>query len=165
MRMWVWSLASLSGLGISAASCSVHHRCGWVLVLPWRQYRLPSGICSSDSTPSLGTSIRFKCSHKKKKKITCFSFVGDFEILLKGWFILFLFLFLYIYILFSTAQHGDPVTHTCILSFFSHYMLHHNWLDRVPSATQQGLIANPSQRQILDFLMVIFTLFLLLRKG
>ena len=32
---------------------------------------------------------------------------------------------------FSTVQHGDPVTHTCIHSFFSH----HKWLDIVPSAT------------------------------
>ena len=55
-------------------------------------------------------------------------------------------LFLYIYI-FSTAQHGDPVTHTCIHSFFSHYIFHHNWLGRVPSATQQDPTANPSWRQ------------------
>ena len=48
---------------------------------------------------------------------------------------------------FSTVQHGDPVTHTCIHSFFSHYMFHHKWPDRVPSATQQDPIADPSQRQ------------------
>ena len=47
----------------------------------------------------------------------------------------------------SSVQHGDPVTNTCI-HFFSHIiMLHHKWLDRVPSATQQDLIANPFQRQ------------------
>ena len=34
-----------------------------------------------------------------------------------------------------------------IYIFFSHYMFHHKWLDRVPSATQQDHIANPSQRQ------------------
>ena len=33
---------------------------------------------------------------------------------------------------FSTVQHGDPVTHTCI-HFFSHViMLHLKWLDIVP---------------------------------
>ena len=37
-------------------------------------------------------------------------------------------------------------THAYIL--FSHIiMLHHKWLDIVPSATQQDLIANPFQRQ------------------
>ena len=45
--------------------------------------------------------------------------------------------FLTFYYFFSTVQHSDPVTHTCIQSFFSHYMFHHKWLDRVPSATQQ----------------------------
>jgi len=37
----------------------------------------------------------------------------------------FLIIYLYIYI-FSTVQHGDPVTHTSIHSFFSHFMFHHN---------------------------------------
>ena len=59
---------------------------------------------------------------------------------------IYFFKFLYIYI-FSTAQHGDPVTHTCIYSFFSHYVFHRNWLDRVPSATEQDPVVNPSQRQ------------------
>ena len=45
---------------------------------------------------------------------------------------------------FSTVQHGDPVTHTCINSFFSHYEFHHKRLDRVPRATQQDPIADPS---------------------
>ena len=41
---------------------------------------------------------------------------------------------------------GDPGTHTCIHS--SHIiMLHHTWLDIVPGATQQDLIAHPFQRQ------------------
>ena len=35
-------------------------------------------------------------------------------------FFIFLLLFLQ-YNFFSTVQHGDPVTHTCINSFFSHY--------------------------------------------
>ena len=49
---------------------------------------------------------------------------------------------------FSSLPLGNPVTHTCIHSFFSHIiMLHHKWLDRGPSATQQDLIANPLQRQ------------------
>ena len=59
----------------------------------------------------------------------------------------FFFFLSYIYIFFSTVQRGDPVTHTYIHSFFSHYMFHHNWLDRVPSATQQDPITNPFQRQ------------------
>ena len=45
------------------------------------------------------------------------------------------FFFLLCMYFFPTAQHGEPVTHTCIHSFFSHYVFHHNWLDRVPSAT------------------------------
>ena len=60
-------------------------------------------------------------------------------------FYLFIFIiYLYIYI-FSTVQHGDPVTHT-LHCFFSHYMFHHKWLDRVPRDKQQDPIANPSQR-------------------
>ena len=51
------------------------------------------------------------------------------------------------YIFFSTVQHGDLVTLICIHSFLWHYMSHHKWLDRVPSATQQDSIAIPSQRQ------------------
>ena len=46
--------------------------------------------------------------------------------------ILFIYLFIYLFILvvincyfpntfLSTVQHGDPVTHTCMHSFFSHY--------------------------------------------
>ena len=68
-----------------------------------------------------------------------------------GWLKFFLeynfFKIIYIYIFFSTVQHGDPVTYTCIHSYFSHYVFHHKWLDRVPSATQQDPIANPSWRQ------------------
>ena len=52
----------------------------------------------------------------------------------------------FIYV-FPTVQHGDPVRLTCIHSFFSHYVFHHKWLDRVPSDTQQDPIANPSWRQ------------------
>ena len=51
-------------------------------------------------------------------------------------------------IIFSTVQHGDPVTHTCIHSFFSPIVMpHHKRLDRVPIATEQDLTANPFQRQ------------------
>ena len=59
--------------------------------------------------------------------------------------------FIYMYI-FSTVQRDDPVTHTCIHSFFltlrvpsilffSHYVFHRKWLSRIPSATQQDPIA------------------------
>ena len=38
--------------------------------------------------------------------------------------------------------------HIHVYILFSHIiMLHHKWLDIVPSATQQDLIANPFQRQ------------------
>ena len=41
MRMWVRSLASLSGLGSGVAmSCGVGHRCSLVPVLLWLQCRL-----------------------------------------------------------------------------------------------------------------------------
>jgi len=46
---------------------------------------------------------------------------------------------------FSTVQQGDQVIHVYIL--FSYIiMIHHKWLDMVPSATQQDLIAYPFQR-------------------
>ena len=48
---------------------------------------------------------------------------------------------------FSTLQQGDPVTHTYIHSFSHIIMLHHKWLDIVPSGIQQHLIAYPFQRQ------------------
>ena len=67
MRMWVQSLASLSGLRVQ--------RC----LEPWcrlqMQFRshvavavVKAGSCSSDSTLSLGTSICQGCGSKKKKK-------------------------------------------------------------------------------------------------
>ena len=65
MRTWVWSLASLSGLGIR---CSGELWCR-------SQTRLQSGIAvavadsySSDSTPSLGTSTCFRHGPKKTNK-------------------------------------------------------------------------------------------------
>ena len=73
-------------------------------------------------------------------------------ILFHGWVvfhcvcILHLFLFLYIYIFLLHIMVTQLHIHVYIL-FFSHYVLHHNWLDRVPSATQQDPIANPSQKQ------------------
>ena len=57
MRLWVWSLALLS-----AMSCGVGCRPGSGLWL-WR-----IGSCSSDLTPSLGTSICCGCSPKKRGK-------------------------------------------------------------------------------------------------
>ena len=38
---------------------------------------------------------------------------------------LYKYIYVYIYIFFPTVQHGDPVTHTGIPSFCSHYMFHH----------------------------------------
>ena len=67
MRMWIWSLALLRGLRI--------HRCHelWCRSQTWLRSGIDvavayAGSCSSDSTPSLGTSMSWGCSLKKKKK-------------------------------------------------------------------------------------------------
>ena len=69
MRLWVQSLALLSGLRIQ--------RCGelWQKLPTWLGSGLAvavamavAGSCSSDSTHCLGTSICHTCSPKKKKK-------------------------------------------------------------------------------------------------
>ena len=72
MRMWVQSLAVLSGLGsIIAVICATG------LQVYRSQTQLRSGTVvavaevngySSDSTPSLGTSICLGCSLKKQEK-------------------------------------------------------------------------------------------------
>ena len=67
IRMHVQSLASLSGLRIH---CCPKLRCrsqtwlrsGVAMAVVW------AGSCSSDSTPSLGTSICHGCGPKKEKK-------------------------------------------------------------------------------------------------
>ena len=49
---------------------------------------------------------------------------------------------------FSTLQQGEPVTNIHVYIIFSHIItLHHMWLDIVPSAIHQDLIAYPFQRQ------------------
>ena len=51
---------------------------------------------------------------------------------------------------FSTVHQSDPATHIYTHSFshiISFIMLHHKWLDIVPSAIQQDLIAYPLQMQ------------------
>ena len=63
MRMWVWSLALLSGLRIRQCHelwCRSQMRLGAGVAV--------AGSCSSNSTLSLGTSIYCKCGPKKKKK-------------------------------------------------------------------------------------------------
>ena len=61
VRMWVLSLALLSGLrSYVDVSCSVARTCGWYLVWLWRR----PGSCSSSLTPSLGTSM---CGPKTKR--------------------------------------------------------------------------------------------------
>ena len=63
MRMWVQSLASLSGLGISLAmNCGIGHRCHSDPSLLWLW------DCHPNSTISLGISICHRCSPEKKKK-------------------------------------------------------------------------------------------------
>ena len=68
MRMQVWSLASLSGLR-SWCCCKLWHRlrCRCSLDLAFLAMAWACS-CRSDSTPSLGTSICRRCSHKKKER-------------------------------------------------------------------------------------------------
>ena len=72
MRLWVWSLASLSGLR--------SRRCRelWCRSQTWLGSSIAVAVvqaccCSSDLTPSLGTSICRRCGPKKKKKKEEFS--------------------------------------------------------------------------------------------
>ena len=65
--MWVWTLASLTGLRIRhCVSCGVGHRHGSVLTLLWLWCKLAAAALIR--TPSLRTSIYLRCSHKKRKK-------------------------------------------------------------------------------------------------
>ena len=65
MRMWDRSLASLNGLRI----WHCHElECRSQTPLDSRVAVTQAGSYSSDSTPSLGTSIRCRCGPKKKKK-------------------------------------------------------------------------------------------------
>ena len=65
MRMRVWSLASLSGLR-NWRRCELW--CSWQMRLRCHiaMAVVPAGSCSSDSTPSLGTSICSRCGPKKQ---------------------------------------------------------------------------------------------------
>ena len=67
-----------------------------------------------------------------------FFFLNGFYFFHQSWFTVFC--------QFSTIQQGDPVRHTCIHSFSHIIMLHHKWLDTVPSALQRDLVAYPFQR-------------------
>ena len=58
----------------------------------------------------------------------------------------FISLYIYIYIFFFLLHSMVTQLHIHVYILFSH-VFHHNRLDRVPSATQQDAIANPSQRQ------------------
>ena len=67
MRMQVQSLASLSGSGTWCCHelwCRSQTRLGSRVAVAMVQ----AGSCSSNSTPSLGTSMCLKCSPKKEKK-------------------------------------------------------------------------------------------------
>ena len=74
MRMGVWSWTLLTGLTRiwRCLSCSIGHGCGsgsgLAVGVAW------VGSCSSNSTPSLGTSVCCRCSCKKKNKIASSSF-------------------------------------------------------------------------------------------
>ena len=69
MKMWVWSLALLSGSGMwhcCEMRCRSQMQLGsWdALAVAVEQ----AGSCSSDSFPSLGTSICHRCGTKKQSK-------------------------------------------------------------------------------------------------
>ena len=70
MRMWVPPLVSLSGLRIWVCRELLHRWQMW-LRSDGAVAAVEAGSCSSDSTPSLGTSICRRCSSEKKtfKKI------------------------------------------------------------------------------------------------
>ena len=67
-----------------------------------------------------------KCvlAYNKNVLFIFFNFLNDFYFFHCSWFIVFYQLWLFfspIHYFFSIVQHGDPNTHTCIYSFFSHY--------------------------------------------
>jgi len=67
MRIWVQSLALLSGLRIRCCCelwCRLQIWLGSYIAMAMVQ----AGNCSSDLTPSLGTSICLRCDPKKQKK-------------------------------------------------------------------------------------------------
>ena len=72
MRMWVQSLASLSGLGHSiAVVCGIGHRCGWDLTLLWLWSR-PAAvdlIQPLDWELPCAMSVALKKKERKKKKL------------------------------------------------------------------------------------------------
>ena len=68
IRIWVQSLASLSGLRVQR-SCELWCRSQTQLGARVAVAVLWASSCSSDSTPSLGTSLCLGCSPKGKKKL------------------------------------------------------------------------------------------------
>ena len=82
-------------------------------------------------------------SHRQKFSdiinLTNVLFFKDFYFFHDSWFRIVLSIFY--------CTQGDPITHTYIHSFFLIIMLHHKWLDIVPSTIQKDLIVNPFQRQ------------------
>ena len=74
----------------------------------------------------------FQCWWFREFNSIFFLFFNDFYFFHYSWFTVFC--------QFSPVQQSDPVTHTCKHSF-SHVLLHHEWLDVVPCAIQQDLIA------------------------
>ena len=67
MRMWVWSLASPSGLRIQHCHKLQCISQIW-LVSCFAVAELEAGSCSPHLTPSLGTSIYYRCGPKKTKE-------------------------------------------------------------------------------------------------
>ena len=78
MRIWVWSLASFSVLRIQHCH---KLRCSLQISLGSDMAVAQAGSCSSDSTPSPGTSICCSCGPKKKKiYISSFYSCSNFKI-------------------------------------------------------------------------------------
>ena len=89
MRMWVWSLASLSGLRIwHDASCSVCHRCGLDLALQWLCCRpaaaAPIWPLAWELPCAAGVFLKWKQTNKQK--IPLCTVVPVFVCFLLGWY-------------------------------------------------------------------------------
>ena len=94
------------------AACSPW--CQLCLLTPLPCSFLPGEVLTWDSTQGWPRDqVKVKWWHLRKSPSAFFLFYNNFYFFHYSWFTVFC--------QFSTAQQGDPVTHTCIHSFFSHY--------------------------------------------
>ena len=128
MKMQVRSLASWGELRIQ--HCCEH----WYRSQTWLRSRADVAVaqansCSSDSTPSLGTSIRHKAKKKKKKNVNCI--LGGFlpSFFKKTILIIVDLQLFYQFLLYSS----DPVIHIHTFFFSYFIMFHHS------NTSQNGL--------------------------